>query len=123
MNWLAVAIGGSLGAMSRYGLALMLPAVPGKFPVATFTVNVLGSFIMAIAFVLIIEKAALPGIWRQLVMVGFLGAFTTFSTYSIETLQLFTSGNWKLAVGYSFGSAVVCVAAAFAGYFLINKFI
>lgn len=123
MYWLAVAIGGSLGAVSRYAVAQWIPSSPDKFPVATFSVNVLGSFLMAVAFAIVVEKAIVPGIWRQVIMVGFLGAFTTFSTYSLEALHLFSAGNWKLALFYSLGSAVVCIVAAFAGYILIHKII
>ncbi len=123
MNWLAVALGGSLGAMCRYALAMSLPQVPGRFPLATFTANVVGSFLMAVAFVWIVEKSALPLIWRQVAMVGFLGAFTTFSTFSMESLQLLHTGHVKLAVVYMLSSVGACVLAAAFGYSLINKFI
>ncbi len=123
MNWLAVALGGSLGAMSRYGLALVLPHAPGRFPWATFTVNVIGSLLLAVAFVWIVEKSGLPLIWRHLIMVGFLGAFTTFSTFSMESLALLHSGHIKLAVIYIVSSVVVCIAAAAVGYSLSHKVI
>ena len=123
MNWLAVALGGSLGAMSRYGLALVLPHAPGRFPWATFSVNVLGSLLLAVAFVWIVEKSALPLIWRHLIMVGFLGAFTTFSTFSMESLALLHSGQIKLAVMYIVSSVVMCIAAAAVGYSLSHKVI
>lgn len=121
MLWLAVALGGSLGAVCRYAIALAIPTQTDKFPVATFTVNVLGSLCMAMLFVLIVEKAALPALWRQILMVGFFGAFTTFSTFSLESLQLLQLGHWKLALIYIFSSVAACVLAAFAGYNLINK--
>lgn len=121
MNWLAVALGGSLGAMCRYALAITLPHAPGRFPLATFTVNVVGSFLMAAAFVWIVEKSALPLIWRQIAMVGFLGAFTTFSTFSMESLQLLHTGHVKLAVVYMFSSVGACVMAAALSYTLFNK--
>ncbi len=123
MNWLAVALGGSLGAVSRYGLALVLPHAPGRFPWATFTVNVIGSLLLAVAFVWIVEKSGLPLIWRHLIMVGFLGAFTTFSTFSMESLALLHSGHIKLAVIYIVSSVVVCIAAAAVGYSLSHKVI
>lgn len=121
MHWLAVALGGSVGAMCRYGIALALPTQAGKFPIATLTVNVLGSMCLAMLFVLITEKAVLPSIWRQILMVGFFGAFTTFSTFSLESLQLLQAGQLKLALIYMLSSVSACIVAAFSGYNLINK--
>jgi len=123
MQWLVVALGGSLGAVSRYALALLLPYTPGKFPLSTFVVNITGSFLIGVFFVVIIEKAALPIVWRQALMVGLLGAFTTFSTFSMESFQLLHTGHWKTAVFYVTFSVVACVFAAFLGYTLVNKLI
>ncbi|MFL0799561.1 MAG: fluoride efflux transporter CrcB [Agarilytica sp.] len=123
MHWLAVALGGSIGAMSRYGLSIVIPNAPGKFPVATFATNVLGSLLMAALFVLIVEKGALPAMWRQALMVGFLGAFTTFSTFSLESLHLISEGHGKLAFTYMLSSVLACLFAAFSGYHLIHKLI
>ncbi len=121
MHWLAVAFGGSIGAVSRYGVSILIPILPGKFPVATFTVNVVGSLLIAVLFVLVVEKGALPAIWRQLLMVGFLGAFTTFSTFSLEALHLLNGGHGKLAFTYMLSSVLACIFAVFSGYYLIHK--
>ena len=122
MQFLAVAIGGSLGAMGRYGLAISLPFTPGKIPFPTLLANVLGSFIIGVLFVIIIDKQILPLIWRQILMVGLLGAFTTFSTFSLETVQLLHGGHIKLAFIYMVTSVIGCVASCYVGYFLTEKF-
>ncbi|MFL0809176.1 MAG: fluoride efflux transporter CrcB [Agarilytica sp.] len=121
MQWLAVALGGSLGALSRYAIAISLDVTPGKFPTATFIINVLGSALMAFFFVIIAEKTILPIVWRQIIMVGFLGAFTTFSTFSMEALQLFHSGHAKLALMYMISTLVACVTVAALTYELTHK--
>lgn len=121
MNWLVVALGGSLGAMARFGVSMLLPHVPGKLPWATFGINILGSFLMGVFFIVIIEKALLPPYWRHIIMIGFLGAFTTYSTFSMETFQLFHGGYWRMALAYMFLTPIFCVMAAISGYSLVNK--
>ena len=88
MHWFAVAIGGALGSLARYALSTYIFDVSShKFPYATLAINVLGSFAMGILFVLIVEKAAMPSEMRSLLMIGFLGAFTTFSVdHSLHSL-------------------------------------
>lgn len=115
MLWLAVALGGALGAMGRYGVAVAFASQQLKFPVATLTVNVLGSFMMGVFYIIIVEKAMLAQEWRHVIMIGFLGAFTTFSTFSIETLHLFQAGQWQTAVFYLGISLLLCVLAVYVG--------
>lgn len=123
MLWLAVALGGSLGAMGRYAVSLAFAAAgPGKLPWATLTVNVIGSFFMGIFFVLILHKGILPAAFRQPLMVGFLGAFTTFSSFSIEVVELLQIGQWHWAMLYMALSVVLCVLAAFLGFTLTDTF-
>ena len=112
MHWLAVAIGGALGAMARYAVSTWIfNATSHKFPYATLTVNVLGSFIMGILFVIIVERAALPAELRGLLMIGFLGAFTTFSTFSLDALGLWQNGHLFLALVYVLATVVFCLVA------------
>ena len=107
---LAVALGGALGALGRYGVnGLIFPLVGERFPLGTLVVNVLGSVLMGICYVLIIEKAILPLEMRNILMVGFLGAFTTFSTFSLDTLALWQNGQLLLALAYVFASLVLCI--------------
>jgi len=120
MLWIAVALGGSLGALARYAVAQALAGQALKLPVATFTVNLLGSFLMGAFYVLIIEKSLLPEAWRQLVMVGFLGALTTFSTFSIEVVQQLQQGLYTTAITYVMASILCCTLAVVAGAALIK---
>jgi CrcB protein len=112
MNWVAVAVGGALGAMARYAISTWIFQVSNhKFPYATLTVNVLGSFVMGILFVVIIERSALPVEMRSLWMIGFLGAFTTFSTFSLDALGLWQNGHLFMALLYVLATVVLCLLA------------
>ena len=112
MNWIAVAVGGALGAMARYAVSTWVFQVSShKFPYATLTVNVLGSFVMGKLFVLIIERTALPVEMRSLWMIGFLGAFTTFSTFSLDALGLWQNGHLFMALLYVLATVVLCLLA------------
>ena len=113
MAWLAVALGGALGAMGRYGVnALVFALVGGRWPLGTLAVNVLGSIAMGIFYVLIVERHILPGPWREFLMIGMLGAFTTFSTFSLDSLSLWESGHVALALAYIVLSVVLCLGGA-----------
>ena len=112
MHWFAVAIGGALGAMARYAVSTWIFNVSShKFPYATLSVNVLGSFVMGILFVFIIERAALPAEMRGLLMIGFLGAFTTFSTFSLDAIGLWQNGHLFLALVDVLVTVVLCLVA------------
>ena len=86
---LAVAAGGALGALLRYGMSLGVHGLLGRgFPYGTLTVNVTGSLAMGVLYVLLLERSALGPEWRLALLVGLLGSFTTFSSFAIETLVL-----------------------------------
>ena len=124
MNWIAIAIGGALGAMARYGVnPLVFDASAQRFPYATLSVNVLGSFAMGFLFVIIAEKAMLPPVMRSMLMVGFLGAFTTFSTFSLDALGLWQNGHLLMALVYALGTVVLCLAAVCLGVWLTRLFL
>jgi CrcB protein len=124
MNWIAVAIGGALGAMARYGVSMLVfDAASHKFPYATLTVNVLGSFLMGTLFVVIVEKDMLPPEMRSILMVGFLGAFTTFSTFSLDALGLWQNSHLVLALVYALGTVVLCLAAVSVAAWLTRLFL
>jgi CrcB protein len=119
----AVAIGGALGALSRYSFVLIaVTLVDNRLPWATLGVNVVGSFCIGIAAVLIGDRVIEGEFWRLLLVVGFLGSFTTFSAFSLETLLLLQQGNYNIAMAYAAGSVTLCLGAAFAGMQLAKVF-
>ncbi|WP_210395297.1 fluoride efflux transporter CrcB [Motiliproteus sediminis] len=116
LQLLFIALGGAVGALGRFWVGSVLIRNPDHvIPLGTLTVNVLGSALMGVCYVLILEKAQLPPEMRPLLMVGFLGAFTTFSTFSLETLTMIQQGHMLAAVIYISLSVICCVAAAAAG--------
>ena len=113
---MAIAFGGAFGAVSRFWLHTAVQRFNGSnFPLGTFTVNILGSFLIGVFFVVMAEKAQLSEFWRPLIMVGFLGAMTTFSTFSLDALLLFEQGHYNTALLYIVSSVALCLFAAFAG--------
>lgn len=123
MTYLAVAFGGALGAMSRYWVYnAFIKWSSDKFPYATLSVNVLGSFLIGLAFVLITERAQIGPEWRGVITIGFLGAFTTFSTFSLDALGLLEQGQNVSALIYILTSVVVCIVAAWLGLTLAREF-
>lgn len=118
---LAAAVGGALGAVSRYWLMLWIGSLAGtRFPWGTAVVNVLGSVVIGVLYVLISERMLLSEQWRGLLVVGYLGAFTTFSTFSLDTLLLLQDGRWLPALGYVAGSVLLCLAGAWLGMLLMR---
>ncbi len=109
---LFIALGGACGAVARYLLSNWAHNLfEGRWPAGTLFVNLVGSFAMGVVFVLI-EKQVLHPDWRSVLMVGFLGAFTTFSTFSLDTIALLEHGLVAQALGYMVASTVLCVCMA-----------
>ncbi len=116
IRYLLVAIGGMLGAVSRYGLAGWISdATQGRFPYGTLAVNVIGSFVIGFFLTLALERFSWSPELRVFFTVGFLGAFTTFSTFSYETVELLREGAYALAAANMGLSLFGCLAATFAG--------
>lgn len=114
--YMAIALGGACGAMSRYWLSGQMEKLNNTaFPLGTFSVNLIGSLLMGLFAVLLLEKLNLSEPWRPLILVGFLGAMTTFSTFSIEALQLLQQGNFSTALFYIAFSVAACLLAVWVG--------
>jgi CrcB protein len=118
IQWLFVACGGAVGACCRFGLGMWLKPQPGKFPIATFSANVLGCLMMGILYVVIVDRHLIPAAWRPPLMVGFLGALTTFSSFAIEALGLWQTHHNGLAAMYVVLSVCASLFAAWVGYSL-----
>lgn len=98
VNVLIIGIGGFLGAIVRYGVALWIGQRWGRnFPLGTFVINITGSFLIGLLMSLFTERFMVNPQWRLLLVVGFLGAYTTFSTFEYETGALLKDGEWLYA--------------------------
>ena len=116
---LSIAGGGALGALGRFWMSTGVYRLVGRdFPWGTLAVNVLGSFLMGLLLVLFIERLAVGPEVRAAALVGFLGAFTTFSTFSVETLVLIEDGYLARAFLNMWVSVLVCLLACWAGFAL-----
>lgn len=116
MSLILVALGGALGAVCRYGLNL-LPFSP-TWPLATFLTNVLGAFVMGLIVGLSEERKLLSPNVTLFWKVGFCGGFTTFSSFSLETVRLVDQQNYGLALVYSVSSVLICLIALMFGRYL-----
>ena len=117
MTAVHIAIGGALGAMLRY-LAIQAFA----FPFGTVFVNVLGSFLIGIAFVVFLQDKS-TGKYIPFVMTGILGGFTTYSTFSLDTLRLIERGAFGEAFAYALGTLVLCLLACALGLWLTRALV
>lgn len=118
-NLIAIAVGGAFGALSRYGASQWVYSMLGRsFPFGTLVVNVAGSFVMGFLAVLLIERLVAGPELRAFLMIGFLGSFTTFSTFSLETVNLISSGEVIKAGVNMLISVFVCVTACWFGMLL-----
>ncbi len=107
-NIMIIGIGGFVGAVVRYLLAIWIGQRWGRtFPLGTFVINVSGSFLIGLLMTLMTERIIENPQWRLLLVVGFLGAYTTFSTFEYETGGLFKDGEWLFAGINVIGSVVV----------------
>jgi len=111
-----IAAGGATGALMRYWMSSGIYAILGRgFPYGTLTVNVVGSLLMGFCYVFMIERMDVSAEWRAAIMIGLLGAFTTFSTFSIETLNLLESGEQLKAALNILLSVTLCIIGCWLG--------
>lgn len=113
---LAVAAGGATGAVLRWLLAGAIQRFAGgAFPWGTFVVNAIGSFLLGFLFVWLIERSSAGELVRLALTVGLLGALTTFSTYSLESVRLLQEGAFGMAAANIFGQVVICLVLTWLG--------
>ena len=114
--WLAVAVGGAIGSVFRYGIGQLTTTVLGATPVlATFAVNVSGSFLLGIFYTLCNERLITSIELRVLIGVGLIGGYTTFSTFSFETISLIESGESIKAIANIIANLSFGIGAAYLG--------
>jgi fluoride exporter len=122
--YLAISVGGALGANTRYLVASWATTQWGtQFPVATLLINVSGSFVLGVYLTLATERFTGHPAVRLLVATGFLGAYTTFSTFSVEALRLIENGDAAAAMGYMVSSVMLSLVAAAIGMIVAHKLV
>ena len=118
-----VGCGGFLGAIARYVVGTLVADRWGSaWPYGTFLINVTGCFMIAFFLTLTTERVVLHEGWRFLFPVGFVGAYTTFSTYEFETMRLLETGAWARAASYVVLSTIVGLAAVFFAAWVARRF-
>ena len=119
---LAIAGGGAVGALLRYWVSAGVHTLVGRgFPYGTLVVNMLGSLLMGFLYVWLLERVPAGVAMRAFLLIGLLGAFTTFSTFSVETLNLIQTGHIARALLNMLLSIVLCVGAAALGVMLARQ--
>lgn len=121
MQMLWIGIGGFLGANARYAFGRWIGHHLGiVFPWGTGIVNVTGAFLIGVIFTLLTDRVVDDPMWRQLVIVGFLGGYTTFSSFTFESVTMMQDGRWMPALAYIVGSNALGLLACFAGIALVR---
>ena len=119
---ISVAVGGAFGAVARYLINISpLAVVFAKFPLPTFFINVLGSFLIGFLFILLTDKFAADENLRLALLVGFLGAFTTFSTFELEIFNLTREREFAATLAYLFLSVLLGFLAVMSGVWLAKR--
>ena len=112
-NFLAVGAGGAIGAMLRYGMTVLGTQLHWSSNLSTFLVNIIGSFVMGL-----LVSGCEQGTLLLMATVGICGGFTTFSTFSMQSVKLMQEGKWGAAALYIFGTLAICILMAGIGYFV-----
>ena len=116
LDFLVISLGAIAGAYSRYVFSRLAAKMLGPaFPYGTLLINVTGSAIVGFFMIWATERVLIDPRWRLLVVVGFCGAFTTFSSYAFETMAYFEQGQWLLMFTNFFSNNFLCLAGALAG--------
>lgn len=119
MQIITVALGGAMGAVSRFLVGNIVgKALGSAWPYGTFIINIVGCFCMGVLMTVIVERQLLPAAWRLFLCVGFLGGFTTFSSFGYETISLINNGKLLEAIAYVSGSVLLGLLAAAIGVYV-----
>jgi CrcB protein len=116
LKYVIIAIGGALGSVARYWIGSSISGRMGtKFPYGTFVINLTACLIIGFTLTFMSKRAGLNPMWRFLIPIGFIGAYSTFSTYEWETLSTMRSGAFFLAALYAGSSLILGLAATWCG--------
>lgn len=118
MNFLAVFLGGGLGALVRYFLSYILP-----YPCCTLMANFLGCFLATAFFTILIIKSDIDSIYKTLLITGFCGGLSTLSALSLEVLNYVQEGDYIKAIAYIVTSLLICTISVILGIFLVKKYV
>lgn len=123
MTMLVIFVGAGLGGLARYGLSEWIQDAAGAgFPWGTLVVNVSGSLMLTFVYA-VLEGTTVPPEWRAFLGIGILGGYTTFSTFSYETVRLIQDGDWGRAMLYASASVIASLGAAILGFYLGLSFL
>ena len=115
-DFLAISVAAIVGANLRYFVSRLAAIELGSvFPYGTLFINIVGSFIVGFFVIWTSERVLVDPRWRLLVVVGFCGSFTTFSSYAFESMAYFEQGQWGLMLANIFGNNILCLGAALGG--------
>ena len=118
-KYMYIAVGGSLGAIARFWVGSAVASRLGtKFPYGTFVINITACVIIGFSMTFLAKRTNLNPVWRFLVPIGFVGAYSTFSSYEWETASLMQNGDFSMAALYTFGSLFLGLVAIWCGIFL-----
>jgi len=119
---IAIMVGGAFGAMSRYGLTLLVRSnfKNSIFPYGTLTVNVLGALLFGFFWAIFFKYSDIQ-VWRHFVLIGFLGSLTTFSSYTFDLFVMIKQGHYTAAALYFILSNVICLVGFFLAFFFTEK--
>lgn len=117
-NFLLIGLGGALGSILRYGTGMVIGN--RVFPLATFIINITGSFVIGLVIAYSLKNEWFSQHWKLFLATGICGGFTTFSTFSLENIELLQQGKWSLFALYSIGSLALGILSAWLAFRIIG---